>query len=297
MTAVSGNRLVPLACLLGAGALIGLSTNLAKIAAQAGLGALAFLTWSVLGGALALIAVNASRGRLPRLDRRTVEYFFVSALVSIAAPQLILFAAVPRVGAGFVALSLAFPPLFTYVGALLLRMERFDALRAAGVVLALAGALLLALRKMATPDAQTFWIVATLVAPVLLAVGNIYRTRRWPPGAAPDALAPGMLAASVGWLGFAAALPGFSLHVPFDDAVPALLIGVQAAAFAVQYLLFFVLQQRGGPVYLSLLGSVAAIVGVPIAVLLLNEQWPAGLAVGAALITAGIVLVTRPWRR
>ena len=292
-----GGWLVPLLCLLAAGALIGLSTNLAKLAGEASLNPLAFLTWSVGGAALVLIAINALKGRLPALNRRTVEYFLVSALVSIAAPQLILFAAVPHAGAGFVALSLAFPPLYTYVAALLLGMERFHVLRAGGVVLALGGAAFLALRKLSAPDAPAFWIGLVLIAPVILAIGNIYRTRRWPPGATPDELAPGMLAASALLLLPAAAIPGFSLNVPLDHATPALLVLAQTAAFAVQYWLFFILQQRGGPVYLSLLGSVAAIVGIPVAVLLLGEQWPEGLAVGAALIASGILLVTRPWRR
>ena len=285
--------LVPLVCLLITGALLGLSANLAKIAANIGLGPLAFLTWSVVGAAIALTVVNGVLGRWTALNGRTLEYFAVSALVGVAAPNLILFAAVPHVGASFVALSIAFPPLLTYVGALALGMERFNTGRAIGVALALAGATLLAALKLAAPDAATLWIVATLFAPVLLAVGNIYRTLRWPPGAPPDALAPGMLIAAALMLLAASAIPGFTLAVPTTTAAPAVLIAVQAAAFAVQFLLFFVLQKRGGPVYLSLLGSVAAVVGVPIAVFLLGEAPPEGLAIAAVLIALGIYLVAR----
>lgn len=291
---------VPLALLLATGTLIGVSTGLAKLAAGAGLSPLAFLAWSLVGATAVLAGVGAARRRLPPLNARTAEYFAVSGLVSVAAPTLLFFAAIPHVGAGFVALAIAFPPLFTYLGALALGLERFRAHRAAGVVLALGGALTLALLKLSEPGAQPPWVLATLAGPLLLAAGNLYRTLRWPEGAAPDTLAPGMLAASALALlavgAAAGALPGapagLSLAVPSDRAAPALLILAQVAVYAVQYLLFFTLQKRGGPVYLSLLGSVGAVVGVPVAVLLLGEAVPQGLAPGGALIAAGVAVLT-----
>ena len=291
---------VPFLLLLSTGALLGLSTNLAKLAADAGLAPLSFLAWSVTGAAVVLGAVAGARGRLPEVTARTAEYFVVSGLVSVALSNLIFFAAVPRVGAGFVALAIAFPPLFTYVGALCVRMERFDASRALGVALALGGAAVLAAYKLAEPDVSALWVGLTLTGPVLLAVGNLYRTARWPEGATPEALAPGMLAASAAMLlgagAVAWALPGpegaFSLAVPTDGARAAGLVAAQAATFSVQFLLFFQLQKAGGPVYLSLLGSVGAVVGVPIAVLLLGEAWPRGLVAGGALIVLGVALLT-----
>lgn len=290
-------RMVPLVCLLGAGSLIGLSTDLAKLTPQVGLSPLAFLAWSIVGATLILALVGAVRGRLPSFGVPTVEYFLVAGSIGLAAPNLIFFSAVPHIGASFVAFAIALPPLYTYAGALLLGMERFDPWRATGVALALSGSLLLAVLKLSDPGAPTFWILVTLSAPLLLAAGNLYRTLRWPAGSGPDQLAPGMLGAAALLLLAAGALPGFSLAVP--TGVPAggaaalLLIAAQAAAFAVQYLLFFVVQQRGGPVYISLLGSVAAVVGSAIAIGLLGEAAPQGLLVGGALIALGVGLLTR----
>lgn len=281
----------PLGLLIATGSLIGLSTNLAKLAADTGLAALPFLAWSVAGATVALLMAGTARRRRPRLDRRTLEYFVVAAIFSVAAPNLILFAAAPHVGAGFVALAIAFPPLYTYLGALGLGMERFDGRRATGVVLALAGAALIAALKLSAPDAPVVWIAATLAAPVLLAVGNIYRTLRWPTGARPEDLAPGMLGAAAGILVLAGLLPGANLAIPLDGPMPLLLVLTQAAAFAVQYLLFFRLQELGGPVLLSLLGSVAAVVGVPLAMVLLAEKAPDGLLPAAVLIGSGTTLV------
>ena len=283
---------VPLLYLLSGGSLLGVSTNLAKLAGETHLPPLAFLGWSIVGAAFVLMVVAARRRDLPPVNARTLEYYTVSALVGVAGSNLIFFSAIPHVGAGFVALIISLPPLLTYLGALALRMERFQMIRAAGVVAALAGAGVLAARKLSAPDADVFWILLALVGPVLLAIGNLYRTLRWPEGVSADALAPGMLVAAAVMLLGAGYLPGFSLAVPMDRSLPLVLIAVQAFVFAGMFLLLFMLQKTGGPVLLSLLGSVGAVVGVPVAIFLQGEAPPEGLFLGAALIAAGVAQLT-----
>ncbi|MGE6360449.1 DMT family transporter [Psychrobacter cibarius] len=284
--------LVPLICLLVGGALLGISTNVAKYAGEIGLSPLAFLFWSIAGAATILLVIALLRHELPPLNKRSFEYYFISALVSVAGSNLLFFSAIPHVGAGFVALIISLPPLLTYLGALALGMERFQTVRALGVAAALAGAGVLAARKFSAPDASVFWILIALCGPVLLAIGNLYRTLRWPEGVSPNALAPGMLIAAVILLGATSLLPNFSLTVPLGGFLPLGLITLQAFIFAGQFQLLFLLQKTGGPVLLSLLGSVGAIVGVPVAVFLQGESPPDGLILGASLIALGVALVT-----
>lgn len=284
--------LIPFICLLVGGLLLGVSTNLAKYAGEIGLTPLAFLFWSITGAASILLIVALLRHEQLPLGRRGIEYYVVAALVSVAGSNLIFFSAIPHVGAGFVALIIALPPLLTYIGALALRIERFNTLRAFGVAAALAGAGVLAARKFSAPDASIFWIVVALCGPVLLAIGNIYRSLRWPDNASPIALAPGMLIAAALMLSIVGVLPRFSLAVPVTEILPLGLIIVQALIFAGQFLLLFLLQKTGGPVLLSLLGAVGAVVGVPIAVFLQGEAPPEGLILGASLIAIGVGFVT-----
>ncbi|SJN22337.1 DMT family transporter [Psychrobacter sp. JB385] len=284
--------LIPFTCLLVGGALIGISTNLAKYANEIGVTPLAFLFWSITGAAIILLLVAIIKKELPSLTARSFEYYFVAALVSVAGSNLLLFSAIPHVGASFVALIVSLPPLLTYLGALMLRMERFNIIRALGVAAALSGAGVLAVRKFSAPDASIVWILLALCGPVLLAIGNIYRTLRWPDQASPNALAPGMLIAAALLLFMCSALPDFSVHVSLTGWLPLGVIVVQAGLFAGQFLLLFVLQKTGGPVLLSLLGSVGAVVGVPVAIFLQGENPPAGLFLGASLIALGVALVT-----
>ncbi len=284
--------LVPFACLLVGGALTGISTNLAKYAVGTGLTPLAFLFWSITGAAIILLVVAFIRQEILPFSVRSFEYYFVAAFVSVAAANLLLFSAIPHVGAGFVALIISLPPLLTYLGALLLRIERFYLSRALGVAAALLGAGVLAIHKLSAPDTSVFWILVALCGPVLLAIGNIYRTLRWPDNAAFSALAPGMLVAASLLLALFSMVFNFSVAIPLESGLPLGLIAVQAGVFAGQFLLLFLLQKTGGPVLLSLLGAVGAIFGVPIAIFLQGEHPPEGLLLGGCLIAIGVALVT-----
>ena len=274
--------------LLAAGLLLAISTNLAKVAQGFGFTPLAYLTWSLAGATVLLTSISHLRGKSVRLTRRTVEYFFVAGFLTTGATNLIFFAAVTHLGVSFVALLIALPPLLTYVGALLLRIEGFCWWRAAGVALALAGAAILVMRKWSSPDGDQVWIVITLVGPVLLAAGNLYRTLRWPPGASAEALAPGMLLGAMGILVPFSLLPGWTLSVPTEDAGAMALLALQATVFAAQFFMLFVLQRAGGPVFLSLMGGVSAIFGVPIAMMLHDEAVMPAFLTSALLVAAGI---------
>ena len=285
------NWLVAVGCLLVGGVLLGISTNLAKYAGEINLTPLAFLFWSITGAALILLVIAYSRQELPPINPRSVEYYWIAALVSVAGSNLIFFSAIAHVGAGFVALIIALPPLLTYIGALALGMERFNGLRAMGVMAALMGAGVLAARNFSAVDASVFWILVALCGPVLLAIGNIYRSLRWPKNVSASALAPGMLIAAAILLALVGILPNFSLTLPLN-ALTLGLIMLQACIFAGQFLLLFLLQKTGGPVLLSLLGAVGALVGVPVAIFVQGEPPPEGLIVGASLIGLGVILVT-----
>lgn len=282
---------VAVAALLGAGAMLGLTATLSKLAADAGLSPLAFLVWPVFGAAVVLRAVD----RQPRrpVDRPLVRYLLVAGLITVAVPQLILFSAVSQVGAAFVALAVAFPPIFTYLGAVAFGREPLRVDRSIGVVSVVIGAVLLAVSKLTEPDAPTLWIGLTLTVPVLLAIGNLFRSWRWPAGRSGSELAPGMLFVAGSMLLPAAAAPGLDLAVPAEPRA-VVLVGTQTLVFVAQYALFFVVQRRGGPVFLSLLGSVGAMVGASAAAVVLDESLPGGLLPAAVCIAMGMRQLTKP---
>ena len=279
--------------LLAVGALLGVTANLVKVAAGAGWPAPAFLFWSALAAGFILLVAAIARGEAPGLRQSDFAYYLVCGLLSIAAPNALGFGAVAHVGASFIALCLALPPLLTYGLALAFRMERLKPTRASGVAFGLAGAAVLAAAKTSGGGGETLWIAGALASPIFIACGNIYRTLRWPPGATALSLAPGMLI-----FGALLMAPGLAVFgIPFGPSILAgatlWLLIAQTIIFAATYALYFLLQKLAGPVYLSQIGSVAAVLGAALAVLALGEPAGAPLFVAAGLILVGVVLVNR----
>ena len=285
-------RTTPLVLLLTVGSLLGVFAAVVKAATAAGWHPLAFLFWSLAGSGAILTALAIRGGQGPRLDRRTLVYNLGSGLLSGMVPNALSFAAIPHVGAGFVALGFAFPPLFSYLLALGLKMERFRPVRAAGLALAFAGVVALVAAKVSFGDAALGWVAIALAAPFVVAGGNIFRSLYWPRGATPLSLAPGMLIAAALTLLPYLVLAGVPL-VPPLDAVTIALLALQIAVFAATYSLIFALQALAGPVYLSQIGSVGAAAGGAIAIVVLGEPAGPGLVVAALAILAGAYLVNR----
>lgn len=279
---------IALATLVAAGLLLGVTTNLAKLASEHALLPLPYLTWSLFGATVILVGYAVARGRMATINSRTLEYFVVAGFLTTAGANLIFFHAVPHLGVSFIAMMIALPPLLTYVGALALGMEQFVWQRAGGVLLALLGTALLVAKQWQTPTAQPFWILLALLGPVLLAAGNLYRTRRWPPGSSADSLAPGMLIAGTSILALYSLVSGQALTIDIEDGDNMLLILCQSIIFAAQFLLMFVLQKTGGPVLLSLMGCVSTALAVPIAMWLFDESLLPGFGISVLLLIAGI---------
>ena len=276
--------------LLAVGGLLGLIGNVAKLAAASGWPPVALLLWSLLGAGGLLCLLALARGEAPSLRRPYLRYYLISGLVSISLPNALLFSAIPHVGAGFASLCLAFPPLLTYVLALALRMEGLQRVRLLGILIGLAGSLILALGKLGSSDSPLLWVLATLVMPVFLAIGNVYRSRHWPEGARPLQLAPGMLLTGALLL-LPLGLFGVELRPAWEQAAGAWWLAAEVALFAGMYALYFVLQKVAGAVYLSQIGSVTAITGAAVAIFLLGEQGSASMLLAALCTTVGVALV------
>ena len=282
------SRALPL--LLVVGSLLAVSVLLSKIAASLHAPMLTYLTLAMGGSGLVLTFMN---GRTRRGDGGLAALAFYSlvagALMSLGSALGYL--TVHKVGAAFIALALAFPPMLTWLLSLVLRMERFDAIRVGGLLIGLAGGVLLAIGKGAGAPSDLGAVLVACAMPAVLAVGNVFRTRFWPKGASPRELAGAMLIC-----GAILTLP-FALHFEGASGIMAVLrppmlvvMLIAIATFVAQYAAFFRLQQIAGPVYMSQIGSVAALVGSPVAVLALGETLPGGFALAALLTVVGLAI-------
>ncbi|MCV0428202.1 MAG: DMT family transporter [Roseibium sp.] len=290
----------PLVLMLVVGSFLAVSTVFAKSAPSLGWHPLALLQWSILGGALGLFLatrlVGRARGARVReqngsTHKQLLTYLVVTGLLFIA-PNMIAVVAAPKVGAGFVSLCFAFPLVLTYAIAVALRLELLTVLMGSGVLLGVAGGVLLAVSGADLSADASLWSVIALLIPVFLAAGNIYRTWKWPKGARPVDLALGMMA--VGFVALTLFTVAWGIPiVPASWTYPAVgLLVAQMTVFGLQYGLYFRLQQTAGPVYLSQIGSVAAVMGLGLGFLVFDEIPNEAKIAAVVFVAAGIVLVT-----
>lgn len=292
----SANANSALYLLLCVGTLLGTTAIFAKAAPLSGWPPLALLQWSMVIGAALQIGFALFRRLRVVLSPRIIGVMAITGML-YAVPNALAFAAARHVGAGFVAMCFAFPLVLTYGMAILLRLETLQAIRLAGVLSGVAGGLVLALGRQAGGDGLGLWALAALSSPIIVSIGNIYRTLYWPEGVQPLQLSIGMLifgALTLVGINLMLSVGGGGTMVPgaWTPFAVALLAG-QSLISAIMFGLYFRLQKLAGPVYLSQIGSVSAVIGVGLAFILFSEIPTYADMMAAGLIAAGIVLVNR----
>ncbi len=287
----------PLLLLLVTGSLLGASIPLGKLAGDAGVAPMLWAFVISFGAALVLFMVLLARGDARPPDAHRWRYFLVTAAVSYAIPNLLLFSAIPRLGAGYAGIMFTLSPILTLVFSVILGVRRPDRLGMAGIGTGFAGALLVALSRGGLDQpAPMLWVLAAMLIPVSLACGNIYRTIDWPQGAGPIELAVGSHAVAAAFLLALTLTLGASGGFGSLIAVPGLTLAQMAAA-AGMFAVFFRLQAVGGPVYLSQIGYIAAAVGLLAGTLAFGEHYPPLTWLGVVLIAAGVTMTTRAQAR
>ena len=285
----------PALLLLAVGTLLGLNFPLGKLAQAAQVPAVLWAALISLGASSLLGAWLLLRRRPVVCDAQHARYFVITALVSYALPNLLVLAAMAHLGSGPTAMMFTLSPLFTALLSRLAGLRAPARLEYAGIAIGFGGALLVALaRGEAGRPAAWLWVGVGLLIPLLLALGNVYRSLDWPPRADGTWLAVGSHGVAALLLLALCALTGAWRGLPALAGVP-WLAAAQVAAAVLMFPLFFRLQALGGPVLLSQIGTVGAGVGVAVGAGLLGERYPPLVWGGVALIALGIGLTV--WAR
>ncbi|MBZ9964187.1 DMT family transporter [Mesorhizobium sp. BR1-1-2] len=286
-----------LGLLVVTGGLLGLTLPFGKLATAAGVPAMVWAFVISLGAGGVLLLALLLRGERIKLTARKLRYFFVTAAVSYAFPNLLMFSAIPHLGAGYTGIMFTLSPVITLVFSIVLGVRRPNLIGVIGIAVGFIGAVMVALtRGEAGQPADYFWVTIGLLIPVSLAAGNIYRTVDWPEGTGPIELAVGShLASATLLLVGILTLFGWQAFVPLG-AVPLVVVAQMASASAM-FAFFFRLQAVGGPVYLSQIGYVAAAIGLFAGTIFLGEHYQLLTWAGAVIITAGVFITTKAQSR
>jgi drug/metabolite transporter (DMT)-like permease len=286
--------LLPLLLLLILGSLWGFAFSLVKIAAVAGVPPLAYAFWPSIGAGLALLALSAVRGAVPRFSWHLAGYALGAGLLGSALPNTNGAAALKHIPAGLMAVIVTLTPLATAAFSRAVGLERLGRIRILGLLLGLAGTLLIVLPRASLPTPEVAqWAVIALATPFLYAACNVFIARFRPIGVESTALAAGMLLASALCLAPVMLATG-SWHPLWRAFGPgeAAVLG-QIAITTLAYVLWFEVLRLAGPVFSSQVGYVVTATGLLWAMLLFDERYSLWIWLAVVLIAAGVALVAR----
>ena len=271
------------------GSLTGASFVLTKLLLGAGIGQISLAFVQFAGASALLMTALKFRNAIPPLSGNLLRYFLMASLIALAAGPLLGSWVLARIPAAIFTVVVTFSPMFTTVLTALIERRMPSTQAVVGVVVGLAGVLLVLLpRVRVAPDGEALALCLALGVPMLLAIGNVYRSRYWPPQLAPSAASAGGLAMQGLLLAPVLALVPRTGVVALMWSAPLLALLVLATIAA--NVAGSTLQRVAGAAAYSQIGYVIALTGVAAGTLIFDESldvmfWPA-----LVLVFAGIVL-------
>jgi drug/metabolite transporter (DMT)-like permease len=244
-----------------------------------------------VGAGLAMLFIVAVTERADLSRTSTLSFAIISGFLSYVVPNFLTYSVIPKIGSGLAAIMFALSPVVTALLSVIFRVRPPNLINIFGIVVGLGGAGIIIFSRQSDFSGATPWILLALLIPVFLGAGNVYRTMAWPFGASPRKLAAHTNLAAVPFLALAVYAQTGTIDVMPLVQIPGL-VALQLVVSTVMFLMFFRLQQVGGPTYLSQIGYVAAAVGVVIGVFYFREVYPPHVWVGAAVIAIGIAFST-----
>ena len=248
------------------------------------------LARTALAAAL-LLPIAVVRGDLRPIVSRWAP-LLAFTVVEIAIPWYLLGSAEEHLSSSLTALIVAAIPLVATVIAMTTGVrERVDARGALGLLLGILGVAAIVGLNLEGADVASLVEVGVVV--ICYATGPVILQRSLADQPALGVIALSLAVTAVAYMPIAAfSLPSELPSLEASASIAALAIVCTAIGFLVFFALIADIGPRRATVFTYVNPAVAAVAGV----LVLNESFTAGMAVGFVLVLAGSVLATRPGR-
>ena len=270
----------------------GLSFTLGKIAITAGGTPIGLTFWQSLFSGLILLAYVFFRHGKIIIPKIMFLPIVIITFLSVVIPNIIFYACIEHLDAGVLSISVSVIPLFTYLIAMGLRMDRFKIRRVLGLITGFCALLILILPENSLPDKRDIpWVLLALNCALCYALENIYIDRL-----ALQNFGPIRLVCAVS---FVSAIITFLLSLVMDQFFilqPTnlyLFISTLGLGFisATAYSIFIYLIGRAGSVFSSQVGYLVTFFGVVWGIIILGESHSVFVWLSLAMIMLGIFLV------
>ena len=270
----------------------GLSFTLGKIAITAGGTPIGLTFWQSLFSGLILLAYVFFRHGKIIIPKIMFLPIVIITFLSVVIPNIIFYACVEHLDAGVLSISVSVIPLFTYLIAMGLRMDKFKVRRVIGLITGFCALLILILPENSLPDKRDIpWVLLALNCALCYALENIYIDKLSLQNFGPIRL--------VCAVSFVSAIITFLLSLVMDQFFilqPTnlyLFISTLGLGFisATAYSIFIYLIGRAGSVFSSQVGYLVTFFGVVWGIIILGESHSVFVWISLAMIMMGIFLV------
>lgn len=287
------NSFMPFAALLGVQALFGSLPVIAKVV-LASVPAMSLVGLRVAITAIVLLAVQAFRGRIRLKERHDYLRLAVLSIFGVTLNQLFFIGGLARTTASNTSLLAVTIPIFAITVGVIAGTERLRIAKAAGILIAMAGVLLIIDPRNASFSSDT-------TRGDLMIIFNSFCFGTYVATSKNVVLRNGPFR-SMMWVFIFAAVVCVPLGVSaFAEAAPAaistkvwmLVLYIGIGATAVPYLLNAWAIQHVDPSTLAIFIYLQPIIGVLLAAVFLGERLRPSFLLATALIFAGVALVTR----
>jgi drug/metabolite transporter (DMT)-like permease len=241
-------------------------------------------------GALLLLPIALYRRALGPVFRRW-KVLLVYTVIEISGPWLLLGHAETRLNSSTAGLLLAVVPMIAAVILTATGHDRFDARRVIGLLVGFTGVAFLVGLDIHFDDLIAVGLV--MLVAVGYAVGPIIITRRLSDLPPMGVVTASLIVAAVLYAPFT--VLGGPVHLTADAAWS--IAGLGVICTSVAFLVFFALIAEAGPARATVITYINPAVAITLGVLLLNEPFTAGMAIGFPLVILGSVLATARGRR
>ncbi|MEM6482006.1 MAG: DMT family transporter [Pseudomonadota bacterium] len=280
------------AMLLCLGIVWGLTFSLIKFAAVSGLPYTTIALLVILGNMVifgTFSVILTGRLRLP-FDR--VLFFAGCGILGYLLPFFLELFAVPKLGAGTLALMVSLAPITTVLLAAATGADRITPRRAIGAVLGFCAISPIALSRI--DELQSGFglaLLAGLAVPLIYASYHVFVSKYWPDGYEPFEVATGETMGAMAFMVPLYAITMGDAPIPDQPIHTYWVIGALLSFSALEVWLYFSLLRKGGPVFVSQTGYVSVTSGVVWGAILFGEVLSPWLLASVAIMITALILV------
>lgn len=283
--------------LLALGVGWGSTQPLGKIAASTGHGPFGLIFWQLVVCVAVLGPLTFLRGKRMDLRPEAWGFYVTVAMLGTILPNFTFYYSIARLPSGIMSIMISTIPLIAFPIALVLGMDRFSPRRVLGLMLGLAGVLMIALPEASLPDrAMVAFLPVAMIGPLFYALENTYVARVGLRGmdAVQAMFGASVVALAICVVPMLAFGHWFAMPIPPGRAEGALILS--SALHAGLYATFVWLAARTGAVFASQSAYVTTVAGVAWAMAILGERFSVWIFAAVGVMLVGMTLV-RPGQR